>query len=289
LRVIIRGANIPHNDYLPDTVLFSDGTVNRTAYELYWSSWSPNAQSKRFGPSFSELHPNAVEDRPMNIQPGAFTCPSSYKNKYSPYELGRQGCGPDDYSWSSVGQVGYIPVLPGDPGIDRIQTFAYNSNVFALSPRLDLASGMPHPDPTVRASEYEGKALYPIASVRNYALLQNEALTIYRSGLLGVNALQNSRGSGDRPYPSIVFPSHLIPTDIAVTSGNELAVVTLWDTQTLIGKLAVVAIEAKYLPLSTTPYLGMPNQGSFSDLVLLGYVDLPIAAPTAVSAASNHR
>jgi hypothetical protein len=290
LRVIIRPPETLHaEDYVPDTVLYSDGTVNRTAYELYWSSWSPSAQAKRFGLSFKELHTTFAEDRPTNAQPGTFTCPTSYKNKYSPYELGRQGCGSDDVSWSSVGQVGYIPMLPGDPGMDRVQTLAYNSNVFALSPRLDQTSGMPHPDPTVRVSEYQGKAQFPVASIRNYAQVQMEALTIYRSGLLGVNGLQSSRGNGDRPYPGIVFPSHLIPTDVAVTSGNELAVVTLWDTDTLTGKLAVVAIEAKYLPLYTTPYLGMPNQGSFSDLVLLGYVDLPIAAPTSVSAASNHR
>jgi hypothetical protein len=289
LRVTIRSPETLHESYVPDTVLFPDGTVNRTAYELYWAVWSPSAQSKRFGPSFNQLHPTAAEDRPTNAQPGASTCPTSFKNKYSPYELGRQGCGSDDDSWSSVGQVGYVPVLPGDPGIDRIQTFAYHSNVFALSPRLDQTSGVPHPDPTVRASEYQGMAQFPIASIRNYAQVQNEALTIYRSGLLGVNGLQSSRGNGDRPYPGFVFPSHLIPTDIAVTSGNELAVVTLWDTRTLTGKLAVVALEAKYLPLYTTPYLGMPNQGSFSDMVLLGYVDLPMVAPTSVAAASNHR
>lgn len=275
------------DDYVPDTIFFPDGTVNRAEFEKYWANWTPKAMSKRLGPTFAELHPDAAEDRPTIPQPGTWTCPTSYVNKYSPYEFGAQGCAGDNDYWSTAGQVGYVPVTQDDPGMDRVQVLAYYDNVYALSPRWDFPSGQPHPDPQTRAAEYNGSAQFPVASKRNYAQLQNEALTVYRSGLLGINGLQTSREGG--LFPGLKFPSHLIPTDLAVTSGNELALVTLWDTQTLVGKLAVVAIEAKHIPFHTTQFLGMPNQGSFSDLVLLGYVNLPMVAPSSVDAASNQR
>lgn len=166
------------DDYVPDTILYPDGTVYRAEFERYWTNWSPKAMSKRLGPSFAELHPDAPEDRPTIPQPGTWTCPTSYLNKYSPYELGIQGCATDNDYWSTAGQVGYIPVNKTDPGMDRIQTLAYYDNVFALSPRWDLPSGTPHPDPQTRSPEYNGSAMFPVASKRNYAQLQNEALTI---------------------------------------------------------------------------------------------------------------
>src|SRR5205085_2770647 len=62
---------------------------------------------------------------------------------------------------------------------------------------------------------------------------------------------------------------------------------TIWDTTALKGQLAVVALEGKYIATHTMPYMGLPNQGSWSTFKLLGYVDLPMSAPSSVSAASN--
>jgi len=129
--------------------------------------------------------------------------------------------------------------------------------------------------------------MYPIAMVRNYGMQQNEALVLYRDGHLGVAGTETSRASYERPYPGFVFPANKVPTGIAVTTENEFALVTIWDITSHKGQLAVLALEGKYLPFHTWPYMGMPNQGSWSAFKLLGYIDLPMKMPSSVAAASN--
>lgn len=274
------------------TIFNADGSLNAAAYKSFYDIWTRNSVSALLGPTFESLNPSAVDDRPTNFQPTPKTCSSSFVNRINPYELGPAGgCSPDSDYWSETGQVAYVPDDPNDPGLDRVQTFAYYNNVFALSPRLDWASSTPHPDPQTQEWYYHQMLGFyptqPVAMVRDYAMLQNEALVVYRDGLLGVAGTQTSRDSSERPYPGLIFPANKIPTGIAVTASNEFALVTVWDTQALKGQLAVVALEGKYIPFHTWPYMGMPNQGSWSDFKLLGYIDLPMYAPSSVSAASN--
>jgi len=284
-------ASLPVDGKL-DPVVDGSGKVNREAYLKAASAWGPVSQNSRLGPSFEDLNPGATDDRPTNFKPESKPCAISFANRCNPYELGRDGCTMDNDYWSDSGQVAYVPDdMNDDPGLDRVQTFAYYNHVFALSPRLDYASGKPHPDPQTRTSDYQ-KLLghfprFPVAMERNYGMLQNEELVVYREGLLGVAGTQTSRAGNERPFPGIVFPKNKVPMGVAVTTQNEFAIIPIWDTDTLHGQLAVIALEAKYLKFHTWPYMGLPNQGSFSDFKLLGYVDLPMAAPTSVAAASN--
>lgn len=287
---------IPPQPVAPDgplvSILGKDGAVDRDAYVKVAKLWGPQSISERLGPTFEKLNPDATDDRPTLYKPPSLKCDLSFANRTNPYELGREGCKPDDDYWSDSGQVGYVPDDPAnDPGVDRVQTFAYYNHVFALSPRLDFASGSPHPDQQTREVHYQEMLghypQHPVAFIRNYSMLENEALVLYREGLLGVLGTQTSREGHERPFPGLMFPPNKVPTALAVTASNEFALVTIWDTETLRGQLAVVALEAKYLPFHTWPYMALPNQGSFSDLKLLGYIDLPMAAPSAVSAASN--
>jgi hypothetical protein len=253
-------------------------------------SWGAADVSARLGPTFEELNPAAIDDRPTHDKRESKAA-DGYFIRVNPYELGAAP-GPDTNYWSDSGQVAYIPDDPtNDPGLDRIQTFAYYNQVFATSPRLDWASGKPHPDAQTRDSNYikiNGVApSQPIGMVRGYGMQQNEELVIYRDGLLGVAGTQTSRAGSERPYPGFKFPPNKLPRAIAVTTSNEFALVTVWDTDRHQGQLAVIALEGKYLKFHTWPYMAMPNQGSFSDFKLLGYVDLPMASPDLVAAASN--
>jgi hypothetical protein len=269
------------------------GAIDRQAYVKVSQLWGPLSMNERLGPTFELLNPNATDDRPTLFRPTSHPCEKlSFANRTNPYELGKSGCRPDDDYWSESGQVGYIPDDPAnDPGLDRIQVYAYYNHVFALSPRLDYASGKPHPDPQTRENDYKRLLghfpQHPVAMVRSYGMLQNEALVVYREGLLGVAGTQTSREGYERPYPGIMLPKNKVPTGLAITASNEFALVTVWDVDALKGQLAVVALEAKYLPFHTWPYMALPNQGSFSDMKLLGFVDLPMAAPSAVAASSN--
>ncbi len=270
----------------------SNGTIDAAAYLTYAASWDPDTISQRFGPTFAQLNPSATDTRPTNFKPDSKTCAISFANRTNPYELGDAGCVPDSDYWSDSGQVAYVPDASNDPGLDRIQTFAYYDNVFAISPRLDYASGTPHPDPQTQEPYYKtllngSLPRLPVAMVRNYGLWQNEALVVYKNGFLGVAGTQTSRAGNERPYPGFLFPANKVPTGIAVTTENEFALVTVMDTDTQKGQLAVIALEAKFLSYHTWPYMALPNVGSWSDFKLLGYIDLPMTAPNAVAAASN--
>jgi hypothetical protein len=291
----VRGAPGPptdHTDYFETVNIGANGGVNRTAYQRMARQWNREGIEARLGPAFDDLHPGAKDDRPTLFKPPSRECKLSFVNRSNPYEAGAAECHEDNDYWSDSGQVGYVPDDPvNDPGLDRIQTFAYYNYVFALSPRLDYASGTPHPDPQTQETNYRqmlgGPPRQPIAMVRNYGMLQNEALVLYRGGLLAVAGTQTSRADHERPYPGLLFPKHKVPTAIAVTTENEFALIAIWDTEKCRGQLAVVALEGKYIPFHTWPYMALPNQGSWSDFKLLGYVDLPIATPSAVSAAAN--
>ncbi len=254
-------------------------------------SWAPAAVSARLGPTFEELNPGAVDDRPTLFQRESKQAGGKYYLRINPYELGEPG-GYNDY-WSDSGQVAYVPDDPAnDPGLDRVQLYAYYNKVFAISPRLDWGSGKPHPDPQTREPAYiklngGTMPMQPVAMARGYGMQQNEQVMVYRDGLFAVAGMQTSRGGSERPYPGFKFPAHKVPRAIAVTTSNEFALVTIWDTERTQGQLAVVALEGKYLPFHTWPYMGLPNQGSFSDVKLLGYIDLPMKSPDAISAASN--
>jgi hypothetical protein len=267
----------------------STGALNLTTYGQFALTYDRATMEKRLGPAFTDLNPTAVDDRPTLYRPPSIVRTWGYI-RTNPYEVGGTPVADTDY-WSDSGQLGYVPDVGTDPGLDRIQTYAYYDSVFATSPRLDWTNKQPHPDLQTREPYYTtlfGESpKYPIAMVRNYGMQQNEQLTLYRDGYLAVNGTQTSRSDSERPFPGFVFPANKVPTGIAVTTANEFAVVTVWDINTHQGQLAVFALEGKYIPFHTWPYMGLPNQGSWSAFKLLGYVDLPMTTPTSVAAASN--
>jgi hypothetical protein len=267
----------------------SSGNLDLNIYNLLAVSYTKSTLESRLGPGFVDLSPNASDDRPLLFRPSSKPRTTGYI-RTNPYELGGPPVTDGDY-WSDSGQVGYVPDVETDPGLDRIQTYAYYDRVFAISPRLDWASGRPHPDYLTREPSYAtlfGELpKHPIAMVRNYGMQTNEALVLYRNGYLAVAGTQTSRAGHERLFPGFAFPAHKKPTAIAVTTCNELAVVTVWDTTAKKGQLAVIALEGKFLPFHTWPYMGLPNQGTWSQFKLLGYIDLPMLTPTSVAAASN--
>ncbi len=287
--ICLTGLFLSFNFAAAGTIFNAQGLVDRTNYTLEALTLNATSVSEKLGPTFSALNPGAADDRPTLYQPTSKAYPKGIA-RINPWEIGSAPATDSDY-WSDSGQVGYVPDNPADAGLDRIALFAYYSKVFAISPRLDWSSGTPHSDPQTRDPYYiqmNGEApKQPLAMYRGYGMTQNEAIVIYRDGLMGVAGTQTSRSGSERPYPGLMFPSNKIPTSIAITNENEFALVTIWDTDTLKGQLAVIALEGKYIPSHTMPYMGLPNEGSWSDFKLLGYIDLPMSAPSSVSAASN--
>ncbi len=271
------------------SIFKTDGSLNPSVYGLLALSYDKSTMETRLGPAFLDLSPTAKDDRPTLFRPSSKKYDKGYV-RVNPYELGSKPSTDGDY-WSEAGQVGYVPDTTSNPGIDRIQVYAYYDKVFAISPRLDWSNKTPSPDLQARepyyATIFGELPKYPIAMVRNYGMQCNEALVLYRDGNLAVVGTQTSRANHERPFPGFSFPVEKVPTGIAITTANEFALVTVWDTKLKKGQLAVIALEGKWLPFHTWPYMAMPNQGSWSAFKLLGYVDLPMKTPTSVAAASN--
>jgi hypothetical protein len=282
------------SNYFQSSTATATITVNAPTSTTYSStalSWTRSAIDSRLGPSFELLNPGATDTRPTIFATSA-TVATGYFVRINPYDVGAVPGYDNDY-WSDSGQVGYSPDdTTNDAGLDRIQTFAYYNQVWATAPRLDYASGTPHSDPQTRDTNYvtlNGGVgpKQPVAMHRGYGMAQSEALVIYRDGLFAVAGTQTSRTSTERPYPGFKFPANKVPRAITATTNNEFALVVVWDTDLHKSQLAVVACEGKYLAYHTWPYMGLPNQGSWSDFKLLGYVDLPMASANSIASACN--
>jgi len=282
-------ASLPTKPWLPGAIDIPLPPVI-PIYAANALSWSLSDLSTRLGPTFAQLNPLSTDDRPMLYQPVSRSV-LGYYVRITPFEIGA-GPRPDNDYWSESGQVAYVPDDPAAVGLDRIQTFAYYNHVWATSPRLDYASGKPSPDPQVSDAGYAAanggvKPTHPVAMARSYGMQQNEAIVIFQDGLFAVAGTQTSRAANERPYPCFKFPANKVPRGLAITTNNEFALVLIWDKDRHQGQLAVVALEGRYLAFHTWPYMGLPNQGSWSDFKLLGYVDLPMSSPDAIAAASN--
>jgi len=138
-------------------------------------------------------------------------------------------------------------------------------------------------DPGVDSAEWKaangGNPLtQPLAIGRAKIAWANNGIIAFKSGFVGAVGTGNS---GDA-FPFIQLDPGKVPTDVAVTNNNEFAFVTVWDTTSCKGQVAVIALQQHdgYL-------FALPNEGFFSGMKLLGYVDLPIAAPTRIAASND--
>ncbi len=223
------------------------------------------------------------------------------------YQVGPPACTTDvgDYS-STQGVALYMPDVATGGGVDVLQTISEGFGVFESKPQVSWTFGTAVPSQLGDASWITtngGPVQTPIAAARSYRDPNGEqnvnALVAFQSGLLGAFG-ENTGNNGFKTK----LPHGLVPTSLALTNGNELALVTVWDPSDLSGKLVVLAMttcEESTMPmclpngslLSTyaiqhQPYPGFVNDANYTGAKLLGVLPLPIHAPTAISATTNY-
>jgi len=246
--------------------------------------WTREVIDCRLGPDFETLHPGEDDDRPTAWEPPHASNPGGYLCKT--FELSGTCDGNCDYG-STAGQVLYAADDPADPGVDRVQTYGYESGHICESPVSgDWLQG-PHPDPGIPT--WSAALARPVALPNGFAQSEmhqtNAGIMIFPDGLIG--ATGNQTAGDSKPY--LQLPPNKVPTSVAVTLYNEFALVTVWDTDTLQGQLAVLALRADQPEAFTVPYFALPNEGGFENIQLLGYIDLPeMQTPTAISANGNN-
>lgn len=274
------------------------GEIDVEEYLAQARRWDRATIDCRLGARWSDVHAADEPDtRPDLWEPPvdpAKVCGG--ENTMHTYEFGPPNCDnacdqPSDSFGSVSAQVVYAPDDPSDPGVDRILTHAWEMRRIAVRPQP--ATGGSHPDPGIASARWPSLGFadpHPFALARapfagNWA---NGAMTLFADGFVGPLMTRTS-GVPAGSEVGFRFPDNLAPTAVAMTTMNEFALVTLWDLDTQTGKLAVFAMHGNFPAngSSTWWYIALPNGGGFSAMKLLGYVDLPIATPTSISAVSN--
>ncbi len=266
----------------------ASGKMDKAAYAREARAWGVQAISRRLGPDYDFYHKGAKpEVLPTLPQPETHLEKRGHRGQGMPYQYGTFDAKVDNTFGSTGGQVYYVPERADDPGVDRIESYEWGNNLISLAPTAVWWGGS-HPDPALPRREWQevngGPLRCPVAMGRSRTFWSNDALMLFSDGFLGADGTQTSGDS----FPCLLFPKNKVPTAVAVTNGNELGLVALWDLQSGKGEVAVVALQGTNL--RGWRYYCLPTYGSYSQFKILGYIELPgMAAPTGISCATNNR
>jgi hypothetical protein len=261
------------------------GKPDRTAILRELQDYTALGVSRRLGPDYASYHPNAEAEKFAEI----WMIPTKNDPGGRPYQLGgpwsKKG---GDFS-STQGQVLYVP--DNGIGVDRVTVSEWSNGTYSEKPEPPWWGGF-RPEPTskkwVEASG--GNPGVPIAMARGMASWANSGVIIFSSGLVGTAGTVTGHGTD----PTFQFPKNKVPTAISVTNKNEFALVTVLDTQTNKGQVAVLAMESSgrlshFAHEWKDDYPCLPNVAVFTRIKLLGYIDLPgMEFPTGICAVGNH-
>jgi len=264
---------------------------------------SAAGMNRRLGPDYKFYHPNddgasfpeiyLVPEKPAPPHPG------------HPEERHYQWGGPwtqaaGDFS-STQGQVLYVPDRPLkiDPqthgpnegiGVDRVTIIGMSNGCFTEKPEPPWWGGF-RPEPSAAGwLKSAGKKLgQPLAVARGAGGWANSGLVLFSSGVIATGGTATGRST----YPTFNLPANKLPLAISITNKNEFALVTVTDTDTMHGQVAVFALGSDGTKAGmphewTEEHAGFANVAVFTRIKLLGYVDLPgVTFPTGISAVGN--
>ncbi|MBI3854554.1 MAG: hypothetical protein HY293_02555 [Planctomycetes bacterium] len=240
--------------------------------------------NRRLGPDHTAAPAGERKKPPLLYQPTSKPCPFARNNGGMTYEIG----GPPvkeagDFS-STQAQVLYA--TEGGAGVDRVLLLDMQNKCFSEKPEPPWWGGF-RPEPATAEWRKKGAAPGgPVGIARGLGTWSNHAILVFRNGLVATAGTATSQGT----HPVLQLPPEKVPTAMTVTPRNEMALVTVIDTKLRKAQLAVLALES-FAPNFAHDwhdrYPLLPSVASFSDIKLLGFVDLPILFPSAVSGSGN--
>jgi hypothetical protein len=198
-----------------------------------------------------------------------------------------------DADQSVQGQLGYVADDAGLTGIDHITAVESTDDLIGLAPRAGGRFSEDGPEPELKEGATAecigglGDLGRPVALARpeQSGEVSAHAVIAFSSGIIATTGISGAQGG-----TCLQLPDGQVPTDVALTDGNELALVTTWNPASQTGALVVVALGDKsgsYQSSWSESYPGLPNAGHFASAAVVGAVELPFAAPTSVDAWSN--
>jgi len=189
------------------------------------------------------------------------------------------------------------PVSPNDNesiGIDCVHIYEWDHAIFTEAP-INTGNGDSSPDSNVATclAVLNGKLDIglPIGVARGPAGYANSGLILFSKGLI----MTAGTVTAFSDWAALQLPANKKPTAIAITSRNEFAVVTVIDTDRMVGQVCFIALwGGQDLQISAkspgfpadwpVAHPGLPNPAVFTGMKILGYVDLPFVFPTGISA-----
>ncbi|QSB04387.1 hypothetical protein [Natronoglycomyces albus] len=201
----------------------------------------------------------------------------------------------DVTNWRNVqGQLAFVTDNDALSGIDHITSVEVASDLVGFTPRpggrwsdegspeLELEQG----STADCLAEVERDLGKPVDMARATGMEMNaHAVTVFSTGILATTGISGAQGG-----TCLALPEGYVPTAVALTSNNEFSLVTAWNATERHAILAVIAMgdqAGSYQSSWPEPYPGLPNPGHFGSAQLLGVVELPVSAPTSLSAYSN--
>lgn len=244
------------------------------AAALRWAvDVTPVGFDRRLGPAWSK----GAGGGPF---PRVWVAPERTAPKQGPiYQWGSYTAEAGDYS-SNQGQVCYAGA---GLGIDRVQVIQMDHNCFTEKPCPPWWGGF-RPEPHSQGWARAAGGGPPLWAARGATSWSNCGVFLFANGVLATAGTCTAFGSD----PVVRLPPGKVPTALCVLPRNELALVTVCDSKTMKGQLAVVALtgcKPGFAHEWQQPHPGLPSVAMLAGMKVLGFVDLPgIAVPTAVSA-----
>ena len=263
------------------------GTLDRDAILTQLRDVSLQGMDRRLGPDYAAYH----KDAPAEKFPEIWMVPQKQDAGGRPYQIG----GPwtkkaGDFS-STQGQILYVPDAGFFP-VDRVTIIEWSNGCFTEAPLAPWHGGF-RPEPASKKWKEavpNGEVGMPVAMARGMGYWANNGLAIFSSGLVAAGGTVTARGL----EPTFRFPANKLPTAVAITNKSEFALVTVCDTETHKGQVAVFSMsvngkKTRFVHEWQDEHAwSLPSTGLFTDMKLLGYVDLPgIEFPTGVTAVGN--
>ena len=280
-----------------ESILNGDGTINWTKYVNVANSYDQRTTLEyRFGPDYAFYHPEPERFPTLGTQAdenGMIGHP--YRPRASDwYSEGGQLLWSPDLDAPKRHQPGVAQAWNGDIYIYKGETPEYLYIMQVLWNGEYGHKEQMSPDPAAAQWGDEVTAP-PIATVRTRGFGGVTGFLLFRNGFIGITGTGNEGYNEFRPrYSFTKLESGKVPTAGAVTLNNEFLLVTVWDTARRAGQLAVIAVKgevvASQYPVSARKWMwGFPSWPRAKALKVLGYIDLPFAAPTSISAYDDLR
>lgn len=127
-----------------------------------------------------------------------------------------------------------------------------------------------------------------VATARGFAQASITGFLAFQNGLIvGAGTGNDSyNGISNLEAPRLQLPADKVPTALALTAMNEFLFVTVWDVKAHKGQLGVIVVQGSGSNVEPSSWGGQ-SWPQVHGLKLLGFVDLPMAAPNSLSVSLN--